>query len=389
MAGKLDAIWIKRAHRGTMDPRLTASVVAGKGLTGNADTSRTRQVTLMEREVWEALTAETGSDASPSRRRANLMVSGISLANSRGRLLRVGAVVLRITGETKPCERMDEVQPGLKNLMYANWGGGAFAEVITGGEIAIGDSVDWTQAEVRTPKAIFLDLDDTILNDSGPVDACWREACSVGSAACGIAPDVLYEAVKASSKWFWSDAERHRTGRLDLQTARTEVVRRALKDLGVYDDELAVRIGSAYHDGREERLEIFPDALETLGWLQSQGCKLALLTNGNGAPQRKKIEKFGLEPFFDLILIEGEVGFGKPDPRVYQLALDRLAVSPTDVWMAGDNLDWDVVQPQRLGIFSIWIHPSGNGHSSSEAARPDCIVRSLSELKQLLQGTRS
>src|SRR5215469_18673948 len=109
MAGKLDAIWIKRAHRGTMDPRLSASVIAGKGLAGNVDTSRTRQVTLMEREIWEALTAETGSDASPSRRRANLMVSGISLANSRGRLLRIGQIILRVAGETKPCERMDEV----------------------------------------------------------------------------------------------------------------------------------------------------------------------------------------------------------------------------------------------------------------------------------------
>ena len=368
-----------------MDPRLTATAVAGKGLAGNADTSRTRQVTLMEREVWEALTAGAGSDASPSRRRANLMVSGISLANSRGRLLRVGASVLRIAGETKPCERMDEVQPGLKDLMYANWGGGAFAEVITGGEIAVGDCVDWNPLEVRTPKAIFLDLDDTILNDSGPVDACWREACAVGSAACGVTPDVLYQAVRSSGNWFWSDAERHRTGRLDLQTARTEVVRLALKDLGVYEEDLAVRIGREYHDRREERLEIFPDALDTLQWLRRRGCKLALLTNGNGGPQRTKIEKFGLEPLFDLILIEGEVGFGKPDPRVYKLALDRLSLSPADVWMAGDNLEWDVVQPQRLGIFSIWIHPSGNGQPRSGSARPDCIIRSLSELKSLLQ----
>ena len=126
-----------------MDAQQTASVIAGKGLAGSADNSRTRQVTLIEREIWEALTANAGTDASPSRRRANLMVSGISLADSRGRLLRVGAVVLRIAGETKPCERMDEVQAGLRDLMYANWGGGAFAEVITGGEISIGDSVDW------------------------------------------------------------------------------------------------------------------------------------------------------------------------------------------------------------------------------------------------------
>ena len=230
------------------------------------------------------------------------------------------------------------------------------------------------------PKAIFLDLDDTIVNDSGPIDACWRDACSIGAAECAVPPDRLFDAIKVSSKWYWSDPERHRVGRLDLQTARTEVVYLALKELGIDDDGLAARIGCAYHDRREERLEVFPGALETLEWFRSRGFQLALLTNGNAVPQRRKIEKFGLAPFFDSILIEGEVGFGKPDRRVYELALDRLAVSPADVWMAGDNLEWDVVQPKKLGIFAIWINPSGDGDSKLGAVRPDRIVRTLSEL---------
>jgi putative hydrolase of the HAD superfamily len=230
------------------------------------------------------------------------------------------------------------------------------------------------------PKAVFLDLDDTIVNDSGPIDSCWREACSIGAAQCAIGPDRLFETIKISSSWYWADPERHRVGRLDLRTARTEVVRLALKELGIDDDGLASCIGHAYHDRREERLEIFPGALETLEWFRARGFRLALLTNGNGFPQRRKIEKFGLAPFFDSILIEGEVGYGKPDRRIYELALDRLAVSPADVWMAGDNLEWDVVQPKKLGIFAIWVNRSGNGHSKFGAVRPDRIVRTLSEL---------
>jgi putative hydrolase of the HAD superfamily len=362
-----------------MDPKTIAHAIAGKGLAGCSNNSRTRQVTLIEREVWETLTDKAGTSAPPSNRRANLMVSGISLANSRGRSLRIGSVVLRIEGETKPCERMDEVAAGLKNLMYANWGGGAFAQVIQGGEISLGDSVEWVASNL--PKALFLDLDDTILDDTGSVDDCWREACAIGAAECAVDPEALFDAIKTSGHWFWSDPDRHRVGRLDLQTARIEVARLGLKDLGVESMELAATVGGAYHNRREERLEIFPDAIDTLNWFRERGCRLALLTNGNGKPQRRKIEKFGLERFFDSIFIEGEVGFGKPDERIYRLALERLGVPAGDTWMVGDNLEWDVIQPQKAGIHGIWIDANGDGHSKLGSARPDRIIRRLSELK--------
>jgi MOSC domain-containing protein YiiM len=142
-AGRLEAIWLKRAHRGPMDARPSATLIEGKGIEGNADRSSRRQVTLIERDVWDALMRETGSRAPPSTRRANLMISGISLADSRKRVLRIGGTRLEIAGETKPCERMEEAVPGLRAAMYDNWRGGAFAKVLTGGEVRIGDVVEW------------------------------------------------------------------------------------------------------------------------------------------------------------------------------------------------------------------------------------------------------
>lgn len=141
--GKLEAIWLKRVRRGPMDPKDRATLKAKRGLVGNTDQGGKRQVTLIEKEVWAERTAQACVTLDPATRRANLMVSGIALANSRGRILQIGQARLRVYGETKPCERMDEAHQGLRAAMYPDWGGGAFAEVLEDGEIAVGDPVQW------------------------------------------------------------------------------------------------------------------------------------------------------------------------------------------------------------------------------------------------------
>lgn len=141
--GKLEAIWIKRAHRVPMTAASEARLVAGRGIDGSVDRSKRRQITLVEHEIWERLTTALGGKLSPSLRRANLLVSGFPLANTRGRTLRIGDVRLIISGELKPCERMDEALPGLRQAMYPDWQGGAFAEVLDDGFIRVGDAITW------------------------------------------------------------------------------------------------------------------------------------------------------------------------------------------------------------------------------------------------------
>lgn len=126
-----------------MDARERATIVAGQGLVGNAHHGGRRQITLVDAERWSQLEEQLGAEPDPALRRANLLVGGVRLADSRGRVLRVGPCRLRIHGETRPCERMDEALPGLQEALKPDWGGGVYAEALNDGEIRVGDAVTW------------------------------------------------------------------------------------------------------------------------------------------------------------------------------------------------------------------------------------------------------
>lgn len=141
-------------RRGPMDAVAEATLVENRGILGNANQNGRRQVTIIEEEAWQRLMAETGGELDPSSRRANLMISGVSLANSRDRLLRIGECVIDIRGETRPCERMDEALPGLREAMKPEWRGGVFGTIVAGGVIRVGDAVrfdGWADDATRAP----------------------------------------------------------------------------------------------------------------------------------------------------------------------------------------------------------------------------------------------
>jgi MOSC domain-containing protein YiiM len=143
--GRVERIWIKRAKGGPMDPAERASAIAGRGLLGNADQGARRQVTIIAREVWDALRAEVDPRIEPVMRRANVLVSGIDLRETRGRVLRLGRIRIRVLGETRPCEQMDAAVPGLRLALEPEWRGGVFGEVLDDGDIVAGDPAGWVE----------------------------------------------------------------------------------------------------------------------------------------------------------------------------------------------------------------------------------------------------
>jgi len=138
MNGRVEAIWKKRSHRGVMDPVEQVNAVADRGLEGDANFGATRQVTVIEKEIFDKI-KDTLPECEPGMRRANIMVSGIQLQNMKDHVLIVGEAHILLRGETRPCELMDEQCQGLLDALDPHWNGGVHGAVIKGGSIRVGD----------------------------------------------------------------------------------------------------------------------------------------------------------------------------------------------------------------------------------------------------------
>lgn len=232
------------------------------------------------------------------------------------------------------------------------------------------------------PRAVILDLDDTIL-DSGDPDVSWRRICTeFAGNFVSVTPGRFFDALIEARDAFWNNNRQAQEGRLDLLAARRTIFTTALSSLGVAKpapgmiDAMARR----YTVLRDEAVTPFRGALAALERLRGTGTKLALLTNGSTEKQWAKIRQFGLAGFFDHIQVEGDLGFGKPDAQAFNYALAALDARPEEAWMVGDNLLADIEGAQRAGIFAIWIDAHGNGPDTGSGVTPDRVVRSLDEL---------
>jgi MOSC domain-containing protein YiiM len=141
--GEIVSIWIKRAHGGPMDAVSEAEFVVGRGVRGSADQGGKRQITIIDEGAWSEAEQDLGVLVDPRSRRANVMLRGLDLENSRGKLLRLGHCAIRVYGEVRPCQLMDEMHPGLRDALKPRWRGGVFAEIVEGGRIKVGDGATW------------------------------------------------------------------------------------------------------------------------------------------------------------------------------------------------------------------------------------------------------
>lgn len=256
-------------------------------------------------------------------------------------------------------------------------------------------------------KAVFFDLDDTLLWDQKSVKEAFLATCKVAEERYGLDPDQLEEAVRDAARnlyssyefypftqmiginpfeglWgnFLDDHDDFRKMKDTVPGYRKDAWTAGLKTLGIDDPEFGHELAERFPAERRKLPFVYEESFKTLDLLKGK-YQLLLLTNGSPDLQNTKLTITPeLVPYFDQIVISGDFGRGKPDPTIFEHALSRLSLEKDEAIMVGDNLMTDILGANRAGIKSVWI----NRHNKERnEVIPTFEIHHLEELFTILE----
>jgi putative hydrolase of the HAD superfamily len=227
-------------------------------------------------------------------------------------------------------------------------------------------------------KHIFFDLDHTLwdfaTNSRLALGQIFKEN---GLHEKGIASfEKFYDKYVPINDRAWA---RYHNGIVTKEQLRHGRFYDTLKEFGINDAALAEVMAESYVTISPQMTALFPDAVEVLQYLQEK-YKLHLITNGFAEVQWIKIERSGLKPFFEHIIISEEVGTQKPDKAIFEIAMNRAATYAGECIMIGDNYNTDIVGAQNAGMDQVFFNPLKNRKRQPVTYE----VKTLMELKGIL-----
>lgn len=260
-------------------------------------------------------------------------------------------------------------------------------------------------------KAIFFDLDDTLLWDEKSVKESFRLTCLEAKHRFDIDPVELESAVRKEARelyasyetydftkmiginpfeglWgnFGDDDENFRKMNKIVPEYRKEAWTKGLKALGIDDPKAGEELAELFPANRRKSPFLYEESIQILGDLKGK-YQLLMLTNGSPELQNEKLTMTPeLVPYFDKIIISGAFGRGKPDPTIFEHALEQLDLDVKDALMVGDNLNTDILGASRVGMKSVWINRSDK--EPNPEIQPTYVITHLEELFGILEGLR-
>lgn len=189
----------------------------------------------------------------------------------------------------------------------------------------------------------------------------------------------FYDRYREINSNLWDQYRRHEIPKEALRVKRFSLT---LEEMGLDRPWIANQLADMYVQVIAEKSYLFPHALETLEYLLTKGYTMAVMTNGFKEVQYHKIERCSLEKYFPHLFISEEIGFNKPDIRIFSHALKKMNVSPDQALMIGDDYEVDIVGAAAAGIDQVFFNPHTEAAEISKEATYK--ISSLKELTKIL-----
>jgi putative hydrolase of the HAD superfamily len=231
---------------------------------------------------------------------------------------------------------------------------------------------------VKKYQHIFFDLDHTLWDYDRNVQESLSELYDVFQLAkLGIAaPQDFIQAFYNVNFKLWALYD---VGKIDKEGLRATRFKLVFENAGVDPDSVPVGLEPDFMHRTSTKQYLFPYALEILDYLKPK-YPMHIITNGFNESQSKKLNASGLSPYFELIVTSETTGHKKPDPRIFQYALDNLGINNQDVIMIGDNPNSDILGAINANIDQVYFDPHGKGIDM----KPTHTIKHLKELEKLL-----
>lgn len=222
---------------------------------------------------------------------------------------------------------------------------------------------------------IFFDLDDTLMD--------FKKAEYLGINAFY---NQFFDKLKHSEEEFHSEwgrigqihFERYMSGELTFEQQKIARFIDLLSDsdLEVNQDN-AINYFQIYVNHYEDNWQIFDDAIPCLELLKDS--RLGIITNGDSVQQRQKLKKIGIQDYFEVVMVSGDIGISKPHSDIFIKACELAQVNPSNCFFVGDNFEVDILGCEKVNMKGIWLNRNND-------KRHTRTIKSLSELKASLDS---
>jgi len=229
-----------------------------------------------------------------------------------------------------------------------------------------------------TNKHLFFDLDRTLWDfEKNSEIALFKlfHELSLNEAIDSF--ELFHTNYKKNNAFLWKE---YGAGRLSKENLRNDRFKITLEHFDINNPDIVNKISDGYVELSPQQTALFPHTHETLDYLKKEGYNMHIITNGFKEVQYIKLNKSGLDQYFDVIVCSEDVGQNKPSPAIFKHSLNSANAKASDSVMIGDDYEVDVVGAQNFGMHGILFDPENTFSHYQDQHR----IQTLNELPGLL-----